>query len=153
MATGELTQRIGEVVFDGSEDEVWIQDFYTTGDESTRMYAKFKTPIENIIDYDLINHGLLCDKLTQATGGQLWGKDIGGVGGSLGHIKINVLKSSLTSFDVLGIRSWLQANPITIQYKLATPTIKTVDLSDNHVYSYKDTTHYSFILLRQKTIH
>ena len=30
-----------------------------------------------------------------------------------------------------------------MQYELATPTIKTVDLSDNHVYSYKGTTHYS----------
>ena len=33
-------------------------------------------------------------------------------------------------------------NPFTVQYQLATPAVKTVDLSDNHVYSYKGTTHY-----------
>ena len=36
----------------------------------------------------------------------------------------------------------MKQNPVIVQYKLAESTVKTVDLSDNHVYSYKDTTHY-----------
>ena len=56
------------------------------------------------------------------------------------YIRIN--KSRLSILDTAGIKTYLQQNPITLQYELAEPTIKTVDLSDNHVYSYKGTTHY-----------
>ena len=44
--------------------------------------------------------------------------------------------------DNAGICQYLQSNPITVQYEISTESIKTVDLSDNHVYSYKGTTHY-----------
>ena len=42
------------------------------------------------------------------------------------------------------IKQWLTQNPTTVQYYLTQESVKTVDLSDNHVYSYQDTTHYSF---------
>ena len=60
------------------------------------------------------------------------------------QLQVRVLKSALSTQDTNGFKSWLQTNPLTIQYILETPTIKTVDLSDNNVYSYQDTTHYSF---------
>ena len=41
-------------------------------------------------------------------------------------------------------RTYITNNPIKFQTVLATPTTKTVDLSHNHVYSYQETTHYSF---------
>ena len=48
-------------------------------------------------------------------------------------------KSFDTKFE---FKNWLSQNPITLQYHQASESIKTVDLSDNHVYSYKGTTHY-----------
>jgi hypothetical protein len=41
-----------------------------------------------------------------------------------------------------GFLNWLSQNPITFQYELETPVIKTVVLSDNVVYSYDEVTHY-----------
>ena len=59
------------------------------------------------------------------------------------NVGIRILKSKLITQNVDGFRQYLSQNPITVQYELATPIIKTVDLSDNHVYSYGSTTHYS----------
>ena len=61
-----------------------------------------------------------------------------------GNGKFVIESSKVPVGDLEALRAWLRDNPVYICYELATPTIKTVDLSDNHVYSYKDTTHYSF---------
>lgn len=141
VATGELTQRIGEVVFDGSEDENWHMDMVSNND--TRLNMTFKVGLDNIIDCDFATTGILCDKFTQISGSSLWINDVQGIGSSNGSgLKIGIPKSNLTTQDVNGFRYWLSQNPVTVQYQLATESIKTVDLSDNHVYSYQETTHY-----------
>ena len=40
------------------------------------------------------------------------------------------------------LKTHLRTTPVTVQYRLLNKSVKTVDLSDNHVYSYKGTTHY-----------
>ena len=46
------------------------------------------------------------------------------------HIEyIHSGQSKLTTEDVNGIILYLQSNPITVQYELATESVKTVDLS------------------------
>ena len=57
------------------------------------------------------------------------------------YLILGLYNTNITTIEEL--KSWISQNPITVQYELATPVIKTVDLSDNHVYSYKGTTHYS----------
>ena len=68
-----------------------------------------------------------------------------------GKIIIHILKSKVginvdttvtNREDASSFKEWLSQNPLTVQYQLSTESIKTVDLSDNHVYSYKDVTHY-----------
>ena len=61
---------------------------------------------------------------------------------------LNILKNKLSSLDENGFRQWLSQNPITIQYKLATPTTKTVDLTvvnqdgnETKLKTFDDTTH------------
>ena len=57
-------------------------------------------------------------------------------------INIRIERDKLNGSTVNDFKQWLSNNPITLQYKLNQSSIKTVDLSDNHVYSYQETTHY-----------
>ena len=125
LITGEMTQRIGEVVLDGSEE--WIKDMKE--DNDTFLNIVFKTKNDNITDYNDLNIGMLSDKFKQVTGGSLWSEDISGIGGAYCFIKIGVPKSYLTSADSDGFKQWLSQNPVTVQYQFATESVKTVDLS------------------------
>lgn len=130
LLTGELTQRIGEVVFDGSEDENWHIDM--SSNNVTRLNMTFKVGLDNIIDFDRKTTGILCDKFTQISGSSLWTDDVQGIGSSHGNgIKIGIPKSNLITQDVNGFKTWLSQNPVTVQYQLATESIKTVDLSSS----------------------
>lgn len=135
LNTGEYVQRIGEIVFDGSNDEQWSKDSWWTKGET----IGFEIPLVvssvsawcNKLCVDMnFNSFVQVDK-EQLSLSQEWQV-----------LGIRVLGTKLVSQDVKGLQTYLQSNPITVQYELATPIIKTVDLSDNHVYSYKGTTHY-----------
>ena len=65
-----------------------------------------------------------------------------------GRIAISIDKDLLSSHDSIGLKEWLQSNPITIQYQLATESIKTVDLTvvdqnsnPTSLKTFNDTTH------------
>ena len=61
-----------------------------------------------------------------------------------GYGIFRIKRSRLETEDENGFKKWLNENPITIYHPvIGSESIKTVDLSDNHVYSYKGTTHYS----------
>ena len=147
LITGEMTQRIGEVVLDGSEE--WIKDMKE--DNDTFLNIVFKTKNDNITDYNDLNIGMLSDKFKQVTGGSLWSEDISGIGGAYGFIKIGVPKSYLTSADSDGFKQWLSQNPVTVQYQFATESVKTVVLTvqnqdDNtipHIQTQQGITHVS----------
>ena len=137
--TGEYVQRIKEMVLNGSE--TYNSVAYTHNNTNLR----FDLPLSDIrtTTYD----GLLCDSLPVLTDSMIpegahTKSYIAGHTDS-NRIVVVVEKSKLLSENIEGFRAWLQANPITIQYELKTPIVKTVDLSDNHVYSYKGTTHYT----------
>ena len=40
-----------------------------------------------------------------------------------------LLRTELATQDLEGLKQWLSQNPIVLQYQLATPTVKTVDLT------------------------
>ena len=62
---------------------------------------------------------------------------------SFNLIQTQVLTSKLSEDTVNGFREWAKNNNYTVIYELKTEFVKTVDLSDNVVYSYGSTTHYS----------
>ena len=137
LLTGDMTQRIGEIVLDGSEDEVIRLMLNTTN------HIKFTLPyngkpystsicssLNRLVDISSDAEGYYC-------GTEYFG-DISDYG-----LMLSINKSKLTTPSVDGLKVYLSQNPITIQYQLATESIKTVDLSDNTVYSYDGTTHYS----------
>lgn len=146
LNTGEYVQRIGEVVFDGSSDEVmWFNSGWANG-ECAACYW-------NVNAMKLPNKkggikNMLCDTVPTVVssivseGGIITREGIWGeVGSSVMYISLN--KTKLTELSTNGFRQWASQNPITVQYELETPIVKTVDLSDNYVYSYKDVTHYN----------
>ena len=131
VATGELTQRIGEVVLDGSEN--WKTDINGAG---VRRY--FLQGVGSDLSNDISNSSsLLCDKFKASS--DIWTE----TNDSTQIIKSNgiyFIDSSVDSLDAFVNK--LKTTNIKVQYSLIEKPVKTVDLSDNHVYSYKDTTHY-----------
>ena len=107
LLTGEMTERIGEIVLDGSEE--WQKNntdfisFYYRHNESL-SFSKIITD-----NYPIIN------SFEDKTNGIFKG------GGAFGIIKNDIE-------NVEQLKQWLSQNPITVQYQLSTESIKTVDL-------------------------
>lgn len=135
LITGEKVERIGEITFDGSEG--WRKNDIYSGTTGSRFVLK-------INDIKKIVFGkLLCDKMrVDSNPIGSWkteGEYISADESNIAHINIRKAKDmSLVEFT-----QWLAKNPITIQYELAEPVVKTVDLKGQKVYSYDGTTHYT----------
>ena len=137
VATGEVVERIGEIVLDGSED--WV---VWGGTANTENISTFQ--LKNAINNSNSQIPSVCDKFGTYISASILNNIVGeGVALNSTVVFIRIEKSKLTTENVNGFKQWLSQNPITVQYQLATESIKTVDLSDNVVYSYKDTTHYA----------
>lgn len=123
--TGEVTERISEVVLAGSEN--WNINYQGNSDLITFSLNQFPT---NIAEHSFNNckNFLISDSLPIVTDYQnnkgILSHRIGG-----NHwVVITVNRSDLISEDVVGFKHFLSTNPVTIQYQLATESIKTVDL-------------------------
>ena len=125
-------QRCGEVTLNGSENWNWVASF------------------NNVIRYSYFIGGVAykpseincnSDKF-KAEKNELWNNNSEQIDVGNGDISINVMKNKLsnTSYtDSLNIKTWLQANPITVVYELATPQI--TELSNFNPQTYEgDTT-------------
>ena len=145
--TGELTQRIGEVVLDGSEN--WekrgnTNSFWTYDGLDNLHCVNSQTTIN-----------CLCDMMESKTFKYAFDSTAipnsnVGVVGCAGN-KIAISFGSTTSKTLEQFKQELSLNPITVQYELETPTIKTVVLSitdqdgkeTSHLHAFNDTTHIS----------
>ena len=135
ISTGELTTRIGEVVLDGSSDEEYIQSGLSLNN----------TIAFGIVLFDIKPKGVSVNNkfiTTADANNSDYEHSYSSTHNNKSLVWFFINKGKLSSFDVSGFRQWLSQNAITLQYELATPVIKRVDLSDNAVYSYKNTTYY-----------
>lgn len=112
--TGEITERIGEIILNGSED--WIVDSDTNSTRSAFALAHNGM----MKKYEAI----LCDKYKPTTAKQ--GSTVYGYV-YIGSSSINLYEEPNMSLDTF--KAKLASNPITIQYPLVTESTKTVDLS------------------------
>lgn len=115
-STGEVTERIGEIVLDGSGDESWaLQSINTENIANFRLTIPFKT-----------NGQTLCDKFIKQSTVIAETTSPGYLMQNTNTLYIRVL--STTANNVESFRNYLASNPVTIQYEITTPVIKTVDL-------------------------
>lgn len=116
--TGELTQRIGEVVLDGS---VTPSSINTSKNNTIEVNFGRQTDMK-------IASRLMCDKLPNA---EPYNTDIEGICCHVlnGNFHFNILKSKIENHTKQGVVDYLSQNPITVQYELEEPIVKTVGLS------------------------
>ena len=108
--TGEVTQRIGEIVLDGSSDEE-----YAINGNAADGLTRF---VINSISNRKQRGNTISNLLPITNNYNYYGLFSGN--------SLNIVNNCLTIDD---LRIWLQQNPITIQYELATESVKTVDLT------------------------
>ena len=121
--TGEVTERIGEVVYTEKED--WYHYLDNEFDDSI-LFSCTSLKIGDVNDSSMkIN--FISDTFTPSH--QIYTQNIIGSYIQRGSLFIRVKKEWLTTPDVYGLKQYLQVNPITIQFPLDTESIKTVDLT------------------------
>ena len=131
LQTGEYIQRIGEVVLDGSED--WrIYNDTINPDSYTNNYRTFFV-IERQSVGILANCQLYSDKYRTYIEKPKGITEKGFV--YAGSSNLNVVE--LANMTVDEFKEKISLNPITVQYPLATPIVKQIDIN-NFPHSYKD---------------
>lgn len=122
VLTGEVTQTVGKVVYDGTES------LWKMSDDSFENIVVFQRnrPTDSISSGLTINN-IMCDKapITDPYNGI---EGIRFYNGN-GQVMLGVRRDNLTEISAIGLREYLTANPITVQYPLAEKVHKTVDLS------------------------
>jgi hypothetical protein len=117
-AEGFVTRKTGKIVLNGNMNEDWHLDFPITSTHIGFFYVppNFKPPI-------------ICDRFSYTLEGAMWKTRNADAVFTQGSIAINIAKSKLVTQDVTGFKAWLQANPTTVYYQLATPTTEVVAVS------------------------
>lgn len=118
-ASGDTAERkIGKMILDGSESGWILKDSDKTNTILFGLVNKipYKIPASDTIDF-------LCDKIPPK---KVYGIDEEGcfLAGVYNWFYIRVAKSKLTTPYLVGFKSWLQANPVTVYYELAEPIIE-----------------------------
>lgn len=135
LTTGEYVQRIGEIIIDGSEG--W-QEY------NTNVVNTYCGVIRNDIITDYKGTVYLNNKLNKLDDSD---DDIEGIRlNNLKRIFVRINRNkgvtNLTEF-----KQYISQNPLTVQYELATPIIKKVNLTNTtKLPSYTSTTHYDAIV-------
>ena len=118
--TGEVVERIGEIVLDGTQD---------MSSDDNGVYIQVND-VKRFLDY---TGKIACDKLpVVSTYGQLANVENGisgytNSGSYLGQNWLYVRINNSVNKDE--VKEWLTQNPITVQYQLANESVKTVDLT------------------------
>ncbi len=115
-----VTRNVGKVVLDGSENWSGI----ISNDNATTSLFAISLSNTTSKDNDIMN-----DKFTITNPSILYNSTYQSEGISkngVGVLRIRILKSKLTTQDVAGFKAWLQANPVTVYYQLAIPTIENL---------------------------
>ena len=121
LKTGEMVERVGEAVLDGSERIVYHHQ--TTDQNTLRFFINcfgYNTGINTSVPF--LTDSNLPKKNSHSV-------DEESIFSSWGALYIRIAKEKLTENSVKGFKLWLSQNPITIQYQLVTSIVKTVDLS------------------------
>lgn len=126
VETGEYVQRIGEVVLD--KNNVNIRQYSNSSGQGLTAFV-----VDNLIPNNIRYSKVLCNSMTSEV---TWSKE-NVFSNENGQLGISICIDKLVTNDVKGFKQYLQSNPITVQYELATPITKTINLQGSP-YAYKD---------------
>lgn len=110
---GKIVRNIGVITFDGSDDEGWCLSL-TQYTNNIRFYTSILG--DSTIHLNLL---VLCNKFSYIKNMQ--GNDLMGISYT-NTLDIQLDKSNFSTQDLTGFKTWLNKNPITVYYQLATPT-------------------------------
>ena len=130
-----VERHMGEVVLDGSADEMWSRYKYSTWKRVTGF-------IINCMPKGWYSRKNIANSLKKQTN-NLPSDEEGYANlddGTALCIKINNFK--LQTQDVAGFKQWLLENPVTVVYQLASPIIEEVEFANSKIMAecYKDST-------------
>lgn len=128
IETGEYVQRIGEVMLDGSDDESWS----TNNTEGTTTNRFISPRLQNSnVDQTTGVGQFLCDKLKTETWSQT-----SRLGLTINGQDVFIYNASI-DYTASAIKQWLSQNPVTVQYELATPIVKQINV-EGYPYAYEN---------------
>ena len=134
--TGEVVENTIKLTFSG------IENWETSANLTNYMTFRLAKP-SNMITADSHSSAskYVCNKLQVVSSNTVGSTEIEAIWFSSGHMYIRLPKTKASSLEEF--KTYLSTNNIQVVSCAKQPVVKTVDLSDNHVYSYKDTTHYA----------
>lgn len=150
--TGVYTQRIGEIVLDGSSDENWNNTSYVDNIETLTQFgigaAIFNGALPKTVNNESVVKNAFIQNMFAVQKATVWIYQEGEAcaihmpNPTHGNqaIQAKVLRSRLSSQDVEGWRALLRATPWILQYELATPIVTKINLPST-LKSWNTTTH------------
>ena len=126
LDNSQIIRKCISVIIDGSSDEIWTGDNIKT---DVTLFCCKNIITENAPkNYDI---HLISDKFSSFRYDNMWDNTNEGISVSDNILRINISKSKLETQDVAGFKKWLQSNPITVVYQLATPITEDIEVSSN----------------------
>lgn len=124
IENGVVTRRVGEITYDGSSDENWA-----LGVSYGEKYVRFSTSAPNITTSAYKVGNVICDKFPyRPYEDSSVSPDSEYIIAGSGYMYVLIEKSRLSESTAQGFKTWLQSNPITVWYELATPTTEQITL-------------------------
>lgn len=124
IENGVVTRRVGEITYDGSSDENWA-----LGVSYGEKYVRFSTSAPNLATSPYKVGNVICDKFPyRPYEDSSVSPDSEYIIAGSGYIYVLIEKSRLSESTAQGFKTWLQSNPITVCYELATPTTEQIAL-------------------------
>lgn len=119
------------VTFDGSDDEKWV--YWGNNTDNGKLDSSLISFYLSFTNYkDFTTSTIFNNKFLMAN--TVWGAttEIMALNAdNLMSLQVALLRSKLATQDLAGFKTWLQANPITVVYELATPTQEVISTNDN----------------------
>lgn len=139
IVDGEITKRLGRIVFDGSDDEGFAYDKSNNRITTHIIDSIVKCVNSNETKANILSSALVTKSLNEAFSS--------GEGIAISTIGVlSLLHPSLTSLEAWKVH--LQANPMTLVYELAAPITEALPLADqvalNSIKTFDGTTYLEF---------
>ncbi|HII4428001.1 TPA: BppU family phage baseplate upper protein [Clostridium perfringens] len=147
----KVNRYIKQYTFTGDEENISINMSYNT--ESMAVFSivsdVFNDKKEVSSQYDatsLFCNNFLCGSWFDIYSSKVSKEMIASSTDNNSVIYFKILKSKLTTPDVNGFKAWLKANPTTIVYQLATPTVEIVEnCVDIDLDTYQEKTYFNIL--------